>query len=85
MTTEIEAKPVAKKRGRKPIFNVAQTPAKRKQEQRIRDLTAIAELDSDEWTESQCFIVLQSGSRFGKDAPQHKWAWQQLGKLRNFL
>lgn len=73
------------KRGRpaqRPALG-AMTAAERKREQRARQAAAIHERDSHEWVESECLAVL-TGSRWRGGAID-KAAWEQLGRLRNFV
>jgi len=65
---------------RTPIGREAMTPAKRKQEQRIRDRTAIMEQPDSEWTERQCLMVLSG--RYGHAL--QRGAWEQLGRLKGW-
>lgn len=74
-----------KKRGRpaqRPTLG-AMTAAERKRDQRARQAAAIYERDNHEWTESECLAVL-TGSRWRGGAID-KAAWEQLGRLRNFV
>lgn len=85
LTVELPVGEPPKKRGRKPQNPVlgAMDAAKRKREQRARQLTAIYERDSHEWTEAECLSVL-TGKQWRGGAIDRA-AWEQLGKLRGFV
>jgi len=80
-----EPLPDQKKKPGRPATGRSRSAAERKRDQRARDMTAIFEIDSETWTEAQCFMVLLSGSRFKKGSPLQKGAWERLGKLRGFM
>lgn len=67
------------KRGRKPVGPIAQTNAQRQRDLRTRRLERIAEVDSTEWTEAECLIVLTSAKFKGK--PQRQWAYERLARF----
>jgi len=71
----------AVKRGRKPLFSDSMTPAQRKARQRREQDRLILENDSEVWTESDCMRVL-STKKFNV---MHKFAWEQLGRLREYM
>lgn len=78
---EIMTSSVPAKRGRKPLFSDSMTPAQRKARQRREQDRLILENDSEVWTESDCMRVL-STKKFNA---MHKFAWEQLGRLREYM
>lgn len=72
----------APRRGRPPKGWKAQTAAQRKAEQRARDWETINTLDSEEWNERQCLLVLIT-SRY-RGGAMDQAAWQRLGELRGY-
>lgn len=79
----MEQSEVEEKRGRKPKGFKAQTPAQRQAERRARLRTVAAEKESKDWTEAVCLDILSSKKWRG--GPMDRAAWQQLGKLRDFI
>lgn len=69
------------KRGRKPLFSESMTPAQRKARQRREQDRFIMENDSEQWTESDCLRILTTK----KFDAFHRFAWEQLGKLRKYM
>lgn len=78
-----EKMPVKRGRPAKRPALGAMTAAERKREQRARQAEAIQERDSHEWTEAECLAVL-TGNQWRGGAID-KAAWEQLGRLRNFV
>lgn len=71
--------------GRKPVNDQAQTPAQRKQAQRVRDNSELAEKPVSEWSERLCLIALASPKFKSSGDEFARAAWMRLGELRGFL
>lgn len=84
LTADLPEIPIQKRKGRPPRNPMLgpMDAAKRKREQRIRQVEAIYSRDCHEWTEAECLAVLISTRWRGGDIDRE--AWEQLGRLRAF-
>ena len=71
--------------GRKPVNPAmgARSAADRKREQIARQWERINTQEESSWTESDCFLILQT-TRY-RGGAMDRAAWRQLGQLRGYV